>query len=53
MPFLKKINKDFFIKDNRIYLSNDYIKEFHPKKITGSRIGAIIGLNKYVSPFQI
>ncbi len=54
MGFTKKINQDFFLKDDRIYLSEQYlknnIKKF--KKITGSRFAAILGQSDFVSPVK-
>ena len=49
MPFIKELNKDFFIKNNEIVLSEEYIKnnKFKFKKITGSRIGNILGCNEF------
>ena len=51
MPFTKIYNKDFFIKDNRIVLSKEYLqanrKRF--KKITGSRFASILNQSNYVS----
>ena len=54
MPFTKQINKDFYIKDNRIYLSDEYFNKNKKyfKKITGSRFASILNLNKFVSPIQ-
>ncbi|MCF0217874.1 MAG: YqaJ viral recombinase family protein [Malacoplasma sp.] len=48
-------NKDFFIKNNCIHLSNDFLsKNFNRfKKITGSKIGAILNKNKYTSPLKV
>lgn len=55
MPFLKKINFDFFLQNNQIILSKEYLvnnnKKF--KKITGSRFASVLGKNKYCSPFKI
>ncbi|WP_033160114.1 MPN551 family DNA-binding protein [Mycoplasmoides alvi] len=54
MPFIKKFLKDFYIKDNRIYLSNEFLNEnrHNFKKITGSRFCNILGLSKYNTPVQ-
>lgn len=52
MPFKATYNKDFFIKDDCIHLSTEYLaanfKKF--KKITGSRFASILGKNAYNSP---
>ena len=54
MPFIKQLNKDFFIKNNHIYLSPEYVKnnKYRFKKITGTTFGSILGLNKYKSPLK-
>lgn len=54
MPFVKKINEDFYIKDNQIILTQSYIEKnrFRFKKITGSRFSSVLGLNEYTSPFK-
>ena len=54
MPFTKQLNKDFYIKDNRIHLSDEYYNKNKKyfKKITGSRFASILRLNQYVSPVQ-
>lgn len=55
MPFVKKQNSDFFLQNNQIILSKEYLannnKKF--KKITGSRFASVLGKNKYCSPFKI
>ncbi|MGL4647652.1 MAG: MPN551 family DNA-binding protein [Mycoplasmoidaceae bacterium] len=45
MPFIKEFNKDFFIRDNKIVLSNEYKEknQWKFKKITGSRFSSILG----------
>ncbi len=54
MPFVKQINKDFVIKDNHFELSADYMKDsWKFKKITGTRLSSVIGLNKYTSPLKV
>lgn len=55
MPFIKKYNADFFIKDNKIVLSDEYVKnnKFKFKKITGTKFGAVLGLNQYTSPVKV
>lgn len=54
MPFTKQFNKDFYIKNNRIYLSDEYVNKNKKyfKKITGSRFASILNLNQYTSPVQ-
>ena len=54
MPFIKQLNKDFFIKNNHIELSPEYIKnpKFLVKKITGTTFGSVLGLNKYKTPLK-
>ena len=55
MPFLKKINSDFFLQNNQVILSKEYLannsRKF--KKITGSRFASVLAKNKYCSPFKI
>ncbi len=55
MPFIKKINEDFYFEDNCLKLSKQYFEsnKWKFKKITGSRFGSVIGLNEYCSPFKI
>ncbi len=54
MPFVKKINEDFIIENDHIKLSSNYFnnnaKKF--KKITGTRFSAILGCNKFQTPFK-
>lgn len=54
MPFIRKLNSDFIIENNCFKLSNTYlidnIKKF--KKITGTRFSAILGYNKFQTPFK-
>lgn len=54
MSFTKQINKDFYIKDNRIYLSDEYFSKNKKyfKKITGSRFASILNLNQFTSPVK-
>lgn len=54
MPLKSVLNKDFFINDNSIQLSNEYLAENAKKfkKITGSRLASILGKNKYCSPLK-
>ena len=54
MPFTKQLNKDFYIKDNRIHLTDEYYNKNKKyfKKITGSRFASILKLNQYASPVQ-
>ena len=52
MPFKKKVNKDFFIKDNRIHLSKEFFDSNKPKKITGSRLATVLGFDSYSSPVK-
>ena len=54
MPFIKQLNKDFILKDDRFELTPEYIKanSFKFKKITGTRLSSIIGKNKYTTPFK-
>nr|QIQ09900.1 hypothetical protein PlMoll_0630 [uncultured Mycoplasmataceae bacterium] len=54
MPFIKNINNDFSIKDNRIVLSKNYFDNYHNRfaKITGTRFSCILGQNKFSSPFK-
>lgn len=55
MPFNKKINQDFYLKNNRIVLSPEYLKNniSRFKKITGTRLASVISKNKYTSPVKI
>lgn len=54
MPLKSIYNKDFFIKDNTIILSDEYLsnnkKRF--KKITGSRLASILDKNAYCNPLK-
>lgn len=54
MPFIKKINEDFFIEDNQIILSKNYLEKnrYKFKKITGSRFSSVVGFNEYTTPFK-
>lgn len=55
MPFVKQKNKDFHIKDNKIFLDHNYFEANKNKfkKITGSRFASIFEINKYTSPFKV
>ena len=54
MPFIKQLNKDFVIKDNHFELSPSMMKDsWKFKKITGTRLSAVIGANKYTSPLKV
>ncbi len=54
MPFVKQLNKDFFINNDEIVLSEEYIKanKWRFKKITGSRIGSILNCNEYTTDLK-
>ena len=54
MPFIKKINEDFFLEDNQIILSKNYLEKNRNrfKKITGSRFSSVVGFNEYTTPFK-
>lgn len=54
MPFKAQLNKDFFIENNKIILSNDFYSKNHYKfkKITASRLSGVLGLNQYTSPVK-
>lgn len=54
MPFKAKLNKDFFIENNQIKLSQEYFEKNKSKfkKITGSRFASILNKNKYSSPVK-
>ncbi|MCV3728604.1 hypothetical protein OF376_02350 [Ureaplasma miroungigenitalium] len=54
MPFIKKYNQDFTLKDDRIILNKKYYNDHHKnfKKITGSRLGEILGVGEYASPVK-
>lgn len=49
MGFIKQLNKDFFIENNQIILSKNYLlkNKWKFRKITGSRFASVIGKNKY------
>lgn len=54
MPFIKQLNKDFIIKDNHFELTQTYLKDsWKFKKITGTRLCSVLGLNKYTSPLKV
>lgn len=52
--FTKQLNKDFFIKNNHLVLSPEYIQrnKKYFKKITGSRFYSILGESKFSSPVK-
>ncbi|GAA5414579.1 MPN551 family DNA-binding protein [Ureaplasma ceti] len=54
MPFIKKYGEDFIFEDNQIKLTPKYLaanqKKF--KKITGSRMASVLGLNNFSSPVK-
>lgn len=54
MPFTKKSNFDFKIENNKIVLSKDYLfkNKKYFKKITGSRLASILGLNGFTTPVK-
>lgn len=54
MPFIKEKNQDFYIVNNRIELSPEYLKNNKRffKKITGSRFSNILGFSKFNTPVQ-
>lgn len=54
MPFVKKNNEDFVIKNDQIFLNKDYLEKNKKlfKKITGTRFSSILNLSHYVSPFK-
>lgn len=55
MPIIKKINDDFKLENNRIILSQNYltnnVSKF--KKITGTRLSAILNKSSYNSPVKM
>jgi predicted phage-related endonuclease len=55
MPINFQNLHNFKIEDNRVILHPTYLKNerWRFKKITGTRFAAIIGLNKYTSPFKV
>ncbi|MCV3743863.1 hypothetical protein OF377_03175 [Ureaplasma sp. ES3154-GEN] len=55
MPFIKKYGEDFILQDNRIILTKKYVEENKHRfaKITGSRLGEIMGLGEYASPLKV
>lgn len=54
MPFIKQKNKDFYIRDEKIVLSDEYKQKFSHKfkKITGSRLSNVLGLSEMTSSFK-
>lgn len=52
MPFIKKFRTDFFLENKQIQLSNDYLKTARLKKITGTRLGSVLGKDAYKSPLK-
>lgn len=53
MEFNKFIlNTDFVYQNNRIIFTSNGLAKVKRKKITGSRIGSLLGINNYQSPFQ-
>lgn len=55
MPFNKKYNYDFFIKDDHLVLSDEYLKNNLGKfkKITGTRLSSVLNKNEYISPVKV
>jgi hypothetical protein len=55
MPINFQSLNQFKIANNQVILNQDYLlkerKRF--KKITGTKFAAIVGLNKYNSPFKV
>lgn len=54
MPFIKELNKDFFIRNNKIILSEEYVEKnrWKFKKITGSRFSSILGSSEWSSDLK-
>jgi predicted phage-related endonuclease len=54
MPLVEKNINNFNVTDNTVVLTEQYLKKqsFMFKKITGTRLSAVVGLNKYNSPFK-
>lgn len=54
MPFIKKNNIDFWIKNNQIVLDPNYLETNRQvfKKITGSRFASILGKSEYATPVK-
>lgn len=54
MPFTKQKDQDFFIQNNQIILSEEYKNKVGNKfkKITGSRLYNVLGLNEMSSSFK-
>lgn len=48
-----KLNLDFTYHNNQIHLTANGQTKAKKKKITGSRLGAVLGVNEYQSPFQV
>ena len=44
-------NKDYVINHEKRYIK--ILKDISPLKITGTRIGAVLNVNEYITPFQI
>lgn len=55
MPFKKENLNSFTLKDNKLILEKDYLDKnlWRFKKITGTRLCAILGINHYKSPFKL
>lgn len=55
MAFVKKFRTDFFIENNHIKLSKDYLNRTSHKfkKITGTRLASVLGMDAYRSPLKI
>lgn len=54
MPLIKKYLEDFTIENNQIKLTENYLKnnKFRFKKITGSRMASVLGLNEFSTPLK-
>lgn len=55
MPFIKKNNIDFKLENNKIVLSDNFLKENLSKfkKITGTRLSSILNHSSYNSPVKM
>lgn len=55
MPFVKELNKDFYLKDNTIVLDKQYLEKnsWRFKKLTGSRFSSVIGSSEFNSEFKV
>lgn len=55
MPFIKELNKDFYLEEDHIVLDKQYLQSnrWRFKKATGSRFSGLLGKSKFNTPFKV